>query len=278
MKISILIATLNNINYLKILITSIKKNSTYDHEIIVHVNENKDNTINYLEENDIKYTFSQTNMGLCSAINKAYTISSNPYLLYAHDDMYFLPQWDTILLSEVSKIKSNNFYLSATMIQKKGAHLKLDCGEDYKSFNEKFLLDNYKSLNIHNHQGSHWAPHLIHKTIWDRVGGFSESFDPGDASDSDLNMKLWNCGVRIFKGISDFKVYHFGSISMRKKNNLIKNNGSKLFLLKWGITAKFFFKHYLKTGSSYDGPLNEPNKNFFYLKDFVLCKLKFFFI
>ena len=51
MKISILIATLNNINYLKILINSIIKNSTFDHEIIIHVNENKDNTIKFLKMN-----------------------------------------------------------------------------------------------------------------------------------------------------------------------------------------------------------------------------------
>ena len=35
------------------------------------------------------------------------------------------------------------------------------------------------------------GPHLIHKEIWDRVGGFSEEFYPGTGSDPDLNMKLW---------------------------------------------------------------------------------------
>ena len=50
MKFSIIIPTLNNLNYLKILVSSIEKNSSKDHEIIVHVNENLDNTINFLEE------------------------------------------------------------------------------------------------------------------------------------------------------------------------------------------------------------------------------------
>ena len=36
---SILIPTLNNLNYLKLCIKSIKNNSKYNHEIIVHVNE-----------------------------------------------------------------------------------------------------------------------------------------------------------------------------------------------------------------------------------------------
>tara|TARA_B110000444_G_scaffold118276_1_gene111243 strand:- start:6 stop:842 length:837 start_codon:yes stop_codon:yes gene_type:complete len=274
MKISILIATLNNINYLKILINSIIKNSTFDHEIIIHVNENKDNTIKFLKNKNIKYSFSAQNIGLCSSINKTYELSTNEYLLYAHDDMYFLPQWDSILLSEVKRLNSNNFYLSGTMIQKNGADLKLNCGESYLDFNEKYLLENYKNINMHDHQGSHWAPHLIHKSIWERVGGFSESFNPGDGSDSDLNMKLWMNGVRVFKGINDFKVYHFGSISMRKKKDVIKNDGTKTFLIKWGITTKFFFKYYLKTGSIYNGPLKEPRKNFSFLFGLLICKIK----
>ena len=66
-------------------------------------------------------------------------------------------------------------------------------------------------------QGSHFAPHVINKELWNKVNGFSEEFNPGIASDPDFNMKLWNEGVRIFKGISKFKVYHFGSITTRKK-------------------------------------------------------------
>jgi glycosyltransferase involved in cell wall biosynthesis len=278
MKISILIATLNNINYLKILINSIIKNSKFVHEIIVHVNENNDDTIHFLKKKNIKYSFSSNNIGLCSSINKAYKLSTNKYLLYAHDDMYFLPNWDSILSSEVDKLSSNNFYLSGTMIQRKGADLNLDCGESYLDFDEKFLLENYKKINMHDHQGSHWAPHLIHKDTWERVGGFSEDFNPGDASDSDLNMKLWKDGIKIFKGINNFKVYHFSSISMRKKKEVIKNNGAKTFLKKWGITTKFFFKYYLKTGSIYNGPLKEPNKNLPFIIGLLNCKIKKFFI
>ena len=92
-------------------------------------------------------------------------------------------------------------------------------------------------------------------------------------------MKLWNCGVRIFKGLNDFKVYHFGSISMRKKKGIKKNNGTKTFLKKWGMTPKFFFKFYLKTGFKYDGPLKEPTKPLSYFLGLMVCKIRnFFFI
>ena len=188
--------------------------------------------------------------------------------------MYLLPDWDIVLKNEIEKLNSKYFYLSGTMIQKTGADLILDSGSDFKNFDEHYLLKNYKNINMHDHQGSHWAPHLIHKDIWNSIGGFSEEFDPGDGSDSDLNMKLWNSGVRVFKGLNNFKVYHFGSISMRKKKNIKKNNGTKTFLKKWGITPKFFFKYYLKTGSIYNGPLNEPSKPLSYFFGLMICKIR----
>jgi len=274
MRISIVIPTLNNINYLKIALESIRKNSNYEHEIIVHVNENKDNTLNYLKSNNIKHTFSEENLGLCSSVNKASKLVTTQYILYTHDDMYFLPEWDKVIENEISKLDNQSFYLSGTMIQKTGADLALDCGDNYSNFNENYLLKNYKKVNIDDHQGTHWAPHLTHISLWNKVGGFSEEFNPGDGSDSDFNMKLWKVGVRLFKGLNDFKVYHFGSISMRKKPDIIKNDGTQTFLKKWGITPKFFFKYYLKTGKKFDGLLNDPNKNLFFYLELLVCKIK----
>ena len=86
----------------------------------------------------------------------------------------------------------------------------------------KKLLDNYEKLEHFDFQGSTWAPHLIHKEIWNKVGGFSEEFSPAfTGSDPDLNMKLWKFGVRIFKGLSKCKVYHFGSVVTRQKEKNI---------------------------------------------------------
>ena len=72
---SIIVPTFNNLNYLKILLQSIKKNSTYKHDIIVHVNEGSDGTLEYVKSNNFKYTFSIKNVGLCKAINSSVKIS-----------------------------------------------------------------------------------------------------------------------------------------------------------------------------------------------------------
>jgi len=162
MKISIIIPTLNNLDYLKISLKSIIKNSFYNHEIIVHVNENTDDTIKYLEANNIKYTFSKNNLGLCSSVNLAAEQSTTNLILYAHDDMYFLPKWDKFLIDRVNELSDNKFYLSSIMINgdpKLNGHLNFNAGETADKFDENLLLNNYEKLHHDDFQGSTWAPH-----------------------------------------------------------------------------------------------------------------------
>jgi len=272
---SIIIPTFNNLNYLKLCLKSLEKNSSKKHEIIIHINEGSDGSLEHIKENNFKYTFSKKNIGLCSSLNTASKLASTNYILYSHDDMYFCPLWDKYLIEEVKNIGHNKFYLSGTMIEPNSGHIKFNCGETIESFNEKKLLENISKLNFYDHQGTHFAPHLVHKDMWNKVGGFSEEFNPGIASDPDFNMKLWNEGVRIFKGINNFKVYHFSSITTRKKINFKQNKGDKTFLKKWGITSKFFKKHYMKSKTKYKGPLQDPKKNFIYYLDLLKCKIMY---
>ena len=276
--ISIVIPTYNNLNYLKLCLKSLKKNSSFNHEIIIHINDGSDGSLDFIKNNNYKHTSSDDNIGLCSSINRAAKLVSNQYILYSHDDMYFCPNWDKVLLDEVKSLDHDDFYLSGTMIEPNSGHIACDFGIDLDSFKEDELLSKYKNINFYDHQGTHFAPHLVSKKMWDKVGGFSEEFNPGIGSDPDFNMKLWKEGVRIFKGLNDFKVYHFGSLTTRKKKNLIQNRGDKTFLKKWGITTKFFKKYYLKSKTKYNGPLKEPNITFGYIFGFLSCKIQSIFL
>ncbi len=283
--ISIILPSFNNLEYLKLCINSIKKNSFYQNQILVHVNEGSDGTLEFVKQNKIEHTYSPENNGLCIGCNSVSKNSKYDFILYSHDDMYFCPNWDKYLIDEVKLLDTNLFYLSSIMINadpKLNGYLNYHAGDKIENFSEEKLLKNFDKLEYFDFQGSTWAPHLIHKDIWKRVGGFSEEFSPGAGSDPDLNMKLWKAGVRIFKGISKSKVYHFGSVTLRKKNQdiLKKFSGSranKIFLLKWGITIKFFKKFYLKSGTVYNGPLKNPKKDFSFIFNLLVIKLMFIY-
>ena len=279
---SIIIPTFNNLDYLKLCIKSIRQNSIYNHQIIPHVNIGDDGTCDFLQDENIDFTFTKYNSGICEGMNTASKKSKFKYILYSHDDFYFCPGWDDVLKNEVDAIGHNNFYLSGVMMN--NGPIKFNAGSDIKSFDENKFLNEYQNYNHYDFQGSTWAPHLLHRELWEKVGGFSEEFFPGTGSDPDLNMKLWKEGVRIFKGVNNCKVYHFGSIVTRKYKNhptIITESGSKggkIFLLKWGITIKFFKKFYLRSDQKYDGPLNKPVKNLNFFIKLMLCKLNYMYL
>ena len=279
MRLSIIIPTYNNLSYLKYFLLSLKKNSAFEHEIILHINEGSDGTLNYAINNNIKYTYSNTNIGLCSSMNRAYSLTTTDHILYAHDDMFFCKNWDTFLINEIKKYDHNLYYLTGTNVSTRHGLINFDCGSVLANFNEKKFNLFCQNDDTADLQGSHWAPHLIHREIWDKIGGFSEEFNPGDGSDPDFCMKLWLANVRIFKGTSKFKVYHFNSITTRN-NKITLNNGTKQFLLKYRFNPRFFRKHYLKGNNSiipYLGKLDQPIKSFMYYYDLVKCKLKLFY-
>ena len=78
---SIVIPTYNNIQYLKILLLSLKKNSVYTHEIILHVNEGNDGTLDFVKDQKIKHTYTKNNVGLCTATNLAAARATTKYIL-----------------------------------------------------------------------------------------------------------------------------------------------------------------------------------------------------
>jgi len=272
---SIIVPTFNNLDYLKLCLESIKKNSAFNHEIIIHINEGKDGTKSFLEKTNYKFSYSEKNSGVCVAFNEAVKKANKKYIVLAHDDMYFCPNWDRVFQSELMKLPENSdFFLSGTMVQPFESYINLNCGDTIDNFDEKKLLSELPKIKFDDFQGTHWQPSLIPLKTWDKVGGFSEEFSPGLGSDPDFNMKLWKIGVRLFKGLGKCRVYHFSSLSLRKK---VWNNGARTFLLKWGISIKFFKKYYLRSDQVFEDSLSEPKKSLNYYIALVKCKISFFY-
>jgi glycosyltransferase involved in cell wall biosynthesis len=257
---SILIPSWNNLLYLKLCIKSILKNAVYPHQIIVHVNEGKDGTLEWIkQQEDIDYTYSNENIGVCYALNYAASLAHTDYILFMNDDMYVCPDWDAVLMKEIRTIGHNFFFLSSTMIEpydhKNSCVIYKNYGTTIDKFDEDLLLSEYSSLKKDDWSGATWPPNIVHKDIWNAVGGYSIEFHPGLYSDPDFSMKLWQMGIRLFKGLGESKVYHFSSVSTAR---IKMNQGYYTFIQKWGFTSGYFMGKFLHRGEKYQGLLQQP--------------------
>ena len=237
------------------------------------MNDGSDGTLEWVKSEGLKYTHSAENVGVCFALNGLRPLATTDYILFMNDDMYVCPGWDEALFDEIKNIGHKMFFLSSTLIQPRPFFCKsviapADFGQSVESFDEERLLREYKSLQHYDWKGSTWPPNVVHRDVWDLVGGYSIEYSPGMYSDPDFSAKLWKAGVRLFKGVDRSRVYHFEA---RSTHRVVKNDGSTQFLRKWGITSGSFIRDILQRGEPWDSDRDMSDK---LKKDLLRSKLK----
>lgn len=259
--LSVVMPTWNNLKYLQLCVSSIRKHSKANIQIIVLVNEGSDDTLDWLaHQEEIDYVHAPSNIGICYGLNSCRPLIKSDYIVYLNDDMYVLPQWDVALLQEIKEIGHNRFMLSSTMVEPRNTGnpcvIVQDYGDDIESFGEEALVDDFDQWFVPDWSGTTWPPNVVHVQTWDLVGGLSVEYSPGMYSDPDFAKKIYDLGIRIFKGKGNSLVYHFGSKSTRRVK---RNTGRDMFMKKWGMTSGYFSKHILKMGQPYQ-ELEEVHK------------------
>ncbi len=274
--LSIVIPTWNNLGLLKLCIASLTRHTTLSFEVVLHVNDGSDGTLDWVRSEGILHTHSAVNIGICLAMNQAAALSTRPYLVYLNDDMVCCPGWDTALMARISTFGTDAFMVSGTMIEPRESGnpcvIVRDYGSSPESFQESALLNDLPHLHKDDWYGATWPPSVVHRDWWAKVGGYSPEFSPGISSDNDFSMKMWNAGCRIFLGVGASRVYHFMS---RSTGKVVRNDGRKQFLRKWGITQSTFDRHFLRRGQRAEADkLPELNKTPRYYWDLLRGKIK----
>ena len=244
---SICLCSWNDLEYLKILIQSIQKNTRMIHEIIVHDNGSEDGTEEWLRANDILYSRTPTNEGV-AAVNYAVERAKYPYIININADMHVFPNWDTEIYKQIRAFEKEGiekFTISSCLVEPIGANPEYTVsyhGHNPETFSEASLMMDYfttpsKYVKMNTTQYSH--PITIPKALWDEFGGVDTGYQYGIGTDHDIPASAYKVGCRNFIMLGKSKVYHFISQTVKKLPQK-REDGQLYFKNKWGMTVSEF--------------------------------------
>lgn len=251
---SVLIPSWNNLPYLQFLIASIRRNSFFEHEIIVHVQDGSDGTLEWVRANNILHTHSPENVGICTGFNMAATLATKDWMCMMDDDLYCFPQWDKAIHDfYVENEMPELSWLSGCLVESRpssfSSFIIRNYGPDLETFDAELAiehLESFKHQQHYNHNGT--MPLVVSRAVFEKVGGYDTDFDPSPGSEEGFCMRLYQLGCRNFVSIKDCVAYHFGSLTNRRPNNMIKKDSNRTFMGKYGMVIREFSELINKDG------------------------------
>lgn len=225
-KISFIInASVNTLEYIKLLLTSLKENLAYDyHEILVFVDSDNQGIAEYLRSQknnfkDLKIITHKVKpcVGYARNSNLLVELASHDIVSYLQSDMVISKNYDNAILEELEE----NCILSSTRIEPNlhgfsEVTITRNFGLNPQDFKYKDFLEFAESMKNEKTLQYFFAPFTFHKQTWLKYGGYDTLFRRS-REDSDLLMRFVHGGVKI-KQTFKANVYHFTCISSRGEN------------------------------------------------------------
>jgi len=215
----------NTLEYTKLLLKSLKENLDSDeHEILVFVDKDNDNTLEYLKsvKNDFKDLKIVTHtvtpiLGPERNSNLIVELAKHDIVSYLQSDMVVSKHYDT----EILKHLKPDMILSSTRIEPplhgpSDLTFTMNFGlspEDFKWDEFVSYANTVKSDKIVDY---FFAPFTVYKETWSKLGGYDTNFRRSRC-DSDLVQRALYLGIEV-KQTYAANVYHFTCVSSRGKN------------------------------------------------------------
>lgn len=240
--ITFCISTYNNLEYLKISIDSVRKNSYYKNApFIVHAENCTDGTNEWLKENSSKYNLeyyidkNDIPLGIGGGMNFCADRVKTEFIMFLHSDFYVTKDWDKSLMDVFNintnkKLWVNSHRVEPNMFNNPSSRPgtvivpKDAFGAYYNDFNSQ-LFDEWSSEFVKENNfeipKGEGVSGLIRKRDWDEIGGNDPLFAPASWDDMDLFLRMLQKGFE-FVLTSKSLVWHFGA---RGSHRLEENNG-----------------------------------------------------
>lgn len=252
-KITYCIPTKNNLRYLKNSISSIIENSSTEYDIVVFVDADNDGTIDWLEENGIRYTTNETDepKGIAYGYNRCIEMATTPIVCMFHADMYMGKGFDTGILKYLKPLSVVSGTRIEPPLHPEGLEkIVKDFGmypEDFKK--EEF--DTFVQQTITQKQNvttkGIFAPWAVYKEDITSIGMHDEYFHSYH-EDSDIFNRFILNDYTIIQSWEAY-VYHLtcrggqfqdgvDKVTTDPAFHKMKNNAFRNYVRKWGSFVK----------------------------------------
>lgn len=227
-KISVIIPTVNAHEELDLAIESIKKNSDCQVEFVIVVdpdmNTGKVNQdiVRICKKHKVKAWVNQDNLGPYGNWNRGAEIATTDWLIFATDDQYFAPHWDSNLLKywQPKRLVAGRL-IEPGIIPVYKTNIQADFGVLPTEFKEKeFIAWCAKQGATGYVDDGFFIPMLQHRTDYDALGHYpvAGKFGTSSAVSNDYLyvQSALKKGYQFGTG-SDSYSYHFQASSWKKK-------------------------------------------------------------
>lgn len=253
-KVSFVMPSRNTLEFLKNAYNSIRKNIDNKHELILMDDNSDDGTWKWLQKinkKDENVTIFKNNkgerVGHTILYDKGVELATNNKIIICHTDMYYGPNFVQNLLKnhEQGKVVSGT-RIEPPLHPPGPEKIIKDFGSSLEGFKESDLLSYIEKQQTNNKNKTtpgFFAPWLISKKDFNKIGGHDPLFRPQSREDSDICYRFKLAGYDLVQSRDSF-VYHFTCRGSRYKDEVgsdsdewQKSNykSERNFIRKWGM-------------------------------------------
>lgn len=251
--LSICIVTLNNLEYTKLLIAGLHKNTVNSFEILLYINCASWDFIKlaaeWKEQGKIKeFAHIGRNQFVPFPMNTLVTRwATGEFIVYLDDDVYPVPSWDVALCK---KVNPDIFYqyLSPVLFSWRNAGENIGAedvynswsvGESYVNFDVELFEKQWKEKRtVTKDSNNVCGNYMIRRALYNQLGGYDHKITWG--WDADMKANLWDVAYNSqnlfeFRAVADCCFYHFRCNSIVRVGRP-RQSGNYQFKEKWGIS------------------------------------------
>ena len=206
MKVSIVIPLYNQLAYTKICLESLRRTTSPEVECILIDNASSDGTGEYLATlTDLRVIANADNRGCAGAWNQGAEVASGEWMIILSNDDILSADWVEGLVAAADRWGLD----IVTPAIREG-----ECNYDIDSYARELTG---RMKDVVRRGRANGVCFMIHRRVFDRIGGFDEKFRIGQYEDKDFFLRAAKAGFRLGTVGCSF-VHHFGSVTQKSMN------------------------------------------------------------